>query len=108
MSPYPNVGTINVLCTGRVDPLFIYKSFLSGADGVLIGGCPPGRCFYKFNNTNADKRANRIKKHIEEIGLEPERLKMDFIAVNEDESFSDALDRFTEELKKLGSSPLKR
>ncbi len=108
MAPYPNVGAINVLCTGRIDPLFVYRAFLKGADGVLIGGCPPGRCFYKFNNTSTNKRAEKIKKRMEEIGLEPERLRIDLIAVNEGERFSDALDRFTEEIKELGPSPLKR
>ena len=108
MSPHPNVGAITVLCTGRIDPLFVYRALQLGADGVLVGGCPPGRCFYKFNNTKANKRLNEIKKQIEAIGLEPERLRMDFISVNEGETFSDALDSFTEDLKKLGSSPLKR
>lgn len=108
MTPYPNVAAVNLLCTGRLDPLLVYSAFQSGADGVFIGGCPPGRCFYKFNNTKANKRAEKIKNRIKEIGLEPERLRMDFIAVNEGETFSDSLDKFTEEIKKLGKSPLKR
>lgn len=102
MTPYPNVAAVNVLCTGRVDPLFIYKAFGAGADGVFIGGCPPGRCFYKWNNTKSDRRAERIKKRISEIGIEPERLRMDFVAVNEGETFSDSLDSFIDEIKKLG------
>lgn len=104
----PNVGTVNLMCTGRIDPIFVYHAFLLGADGVLIGGCPSGRCFYKYGNTNAEKRTNRIKKQMEEIGVEPERLKTDLISVNLGENFSDALDSFSEEIKKLGPSPLKR
>lgn len=105
---YLNVGTINLMCTGRIDPIFVYQAFLNGADGVIVGACPQGRCFYKFGNTNAEKRANRIKKQIDELGVEPERLKVDFTSVNEGEVFSDVFDSFIEELKKLGPSPLRK
>lgn len=107
-SQHSNVGAINLMCTGRIDPLFIYQALLSGADGVLIGGCPSGRCFYKYGNANAEKRANRIKKQLKEIGVEPERLKTDLIPVNYGENFSDALKSFSEEIKRLGPSPLRK
>ncbi len=102
MTPYPNVVPINLLCTGRVDPLFILKAFRAGAEGVFIGGCAEGRCFYKWNNTKADRRAKKIKKQIEEVGMEGGRMRMDFVAPNTGEAFSDSLDSFIGEIKKLG------
>lgn len=105
---YPNVRTIRVMCTGRIDPLFVYQAFLLGADGVLIGGCPPGNCYYLYGNVNAEKRVNRIKKQIAEIGLEPERLRIELISANKEERFADALTSFAGELKKLGPSPLRK
>ncbi|MBU2560476.1 hydrogenase iron-sulfur subunit [archaeon] len=102
MAPHPNVGAVNMLCTGRIDPLFIYKAFRAGADGVLIAGCAPGRCFYKWNNKKAESRTKRIKRNLEELGIEPERMRIDLVEVNNGAVFSDSFDSFTEELKKLG------
>jgi coenzyme F420-reducing hydrogenase delta subunit/heterodisulfide reductase subunit C len=102
MAPYPNVGVVNVLCTGRIDPLFVLRALQKGADGVLIGGCPPGRCFYKINNTKAGRRTKRIRDQLDELGIAPERVRMDFVEVNNGERFSDSFDSFIDEIKKLG------
>ncbi|MCS4540700.1 MAG: hydrogenase iron-sulfur subunit [Euryarchaeota archaeon] len=100
--------SIRVMCTGRIDSLFIYHAFLSGADGVLIGACNRGDCYYASGNINAEKRINKIKKQLGDIGVEPERLRFKWISRSEKQKFADVITDFTEKLKKLGPSPLRK
>jgi heterodisulfide reductase subunit A len=103
----PNTRTIRMMCTGRIDPLFIYHAFLSGADGVLVSGCHIGDCHYVSGNQKAEKRMKRVKKQIAEVGLEPERLKVEWVSASEGQRFAEVVTQFTEELKRLSPSPLR-
>jgi heterodisulfide reductase subunit A len=104
----PNTRTIRLMCTGRVDPLFIYHALLKGADGVLVGGCHIGDCHYISGNQNAEKRMKRAKKQIVEAGLEPERLRLEWVSASEGQRFAEVVTEFTEELKKMGPNPLRK
>jgi len=66
----PSLKVIRVMCSGRVDPVFILKAFLMGADGVLVAGCHPGDCHYQTNNYYARRRVALLKKVFETLGLE--------------------------------------
>jgi heterodisulfide reductase subunit A len=103
----PNTRTIRLMCTGRVDPLFIYHAFLSGADGVLVAGCHPGDCHYVSGNQKAEKRMDRVRRQIAEVGFEPERLRVEWVSASEGQRFAEVVTKFTEELKRLGPSPLR-
>lgn len=108
-SRYPqNTKVIRVICSGRIDPTFIYHAFLLGADGIFVGGCKIGGCYYVSGNANAEKRIKKIKKQIEEVGLGPERLKLMWISADERQRLGEMLAEFTNELRKLGLSPLKK
>jgi len=106
---YPaNLRVIRVMCSSRVDPVFILKALLDGADGVLVAGCHPGDCHYQKGNYYARRKIALTKKLLESMGLEPERVKLSWIAASEGPKFAQVAKEFTEEIKKLGPNPAKR
>jgi len=103
---YPaNVVPIKVMCSGRVDPEFILDAFRKGADGVFIGGCHPGDCHYVNGNYRAMRRVAMLKKLLKEMGLNPKRLRLEWISATEGVKFSKVMKEFVEEIKELGPSP---
>ncbi|MEA3255533.1 MAG: hydrogenase iron-sulfur subunit [Candidatus Altiarchaeota archaeon] len=103
----PNVRVIRVMCSGRVEPNYVYYALSEGVDGVLVAGCHKGDCHYMTGNLNAEKRMMNAKKLIEEAGYEPKRLRLEWVSASEGQRFADLIKEFTEELTELGLSPLK-
>ena len=103
----PTVRIIRVMCSGRVDPVFVLEAFLLGADGVLLTGCHPGDCHYIDGNMKAEMRARYIRMCLEEIGLEPERFRLEWVSASEGAKFAQLIKEFTETIKRLGPSPLR-
>jgi len=102
-----NVRLVRVMCSGRVDPIHVLEAFRNGADGVLVTGCHPGDCHYINGNTMAETRIKFLKMYLEEIGIEPERLRLEWISASEGERFARIVDEMVEKMKELGPSPLK-
>ena len=99
----PNVLPIRVPCSGRVDPRVVLEAFLQGADGVLIGGChTPSDCHYLVGNFKAFKRVLLLKKLLKQVGLEPERVRLEWISATESSKLVKTIKEFVEELRKLG------
>ncbi|OQX83658.1 MAG: methyl-viologen-reducing hydrogenase subunit delta [Candidatus Latescibacteria bacterium 4484_7] len=98
----PNLRAVRVMCSGRIDPTFVIKTFLEGADGVLIGGCHPGDCHYQEGNYKALRRYKLLKKILPDYGIEPERLRLEWVAASEGDRFAKIVDEFTEEIRALG------
>src|SRR3990170_3954015 len=105
MTYAPNVRLIRVMCSGRVDPQFVLSAFRWGADGVLIGGCHPGDCHYQEGNYKALRRFTLLKKLLAEMGIEEERLRLEWISASEADKFKNAIDDMTERLRRLGPRP---
>jgi len=103
----PNMKAIRVMCSGRVDPIFILKALRDGADGVLIAGCHPGDCHYQSGNYKTNRRIKLLKKLIEELGIEPTRVRFEYISASEGNKFASVVREFVDEIKKLGPNPLK-
>jgi F420-non-reducing hydrogenase iron-sulfur subunit len=104
----PTVKLIRVMCSGRVDPSFILEAFARGADGVFIGGCHvPADCHYQRGNFKAWRRIEILKKVLEQLGIESERLRLEWVSASEGQKFSEVIAEFTETLKKLGPSKIK-
>jgi F420-non-reducing hydrogenase iron-sulfur subunit len=100
---YPsNIAAIKVMCSGRVDPTFVVKAFSQGADGVLIAGCHPGDCHYSNGNFKAMRRFPILQKLIEEFGIEPQRLRLEWVSASEGRLFAELVREFTEEVRVLG------
>lgn len=104
----PTVRIIRVMCSSRVDPAFILKAFLNGADGVLVAGCHLGDCHYIEGNYNTEKRMKKTMKALEYLGFEVKRLRLEWISASEGSKFASVIREFTEELKKLGPNPIRK
>jgi F420-non-reducing hydrogenase iron-sulfur subunit len=101
------VRVIRVMCSGRVDPTFVIKSFQEGADGVLICGCHPGDCHYHEGNYKCLRRFHLLQKFIKQMGIQPERLRLEWISASEGLEFSQLINEFSETIKALEPSPVK-
>lgn len=106
---YPtSIRIIRVMCSGRVDPVFVLEAFKNGADGVLVAGCHvPSDCHYLSGNFKAQRRIDLLKKVLEQFGIEPERLRLEWISASEGDRFATVIKDMTEQIKKLGPSPFK-
>jgi F420-non-reducing hydrogenase iron-sulfur subunit len=102
----PDVRIIRVMCTGRVDPLFILKAFIDGADGVLVSGCHFGDCHYLEGNYKAAKRMFVMKSLLKGIGLEDKRLRMTFVSASEGAKWAKVIEDVVNTVKELGPSPI--
>lgn len=98
----PNVKIIRVMCSGRVNPMFVVNALQQGADGVLIGGCHPGDCHYVQGNYLARRRITVLKKLLEHLGIEEQRVRMTWVSAAEGKKFADVIKEVTEDIKKLG------
>ncbi len=103
----PNIRSIRVMCSGRVDPVFVIKALFEGADGVLIGGCHPGDCHYLEGNYKALRRYLLLKRILPEYGIEAGRVRLEWVSASEGERFGHVVDEFTEEIRKLGPLAIK-
>jgi len=105
MSYPPNVELIRVMCSGMVDPIYVLRALEIGFDGVLIAGCHPGDCHYISGNLKAEERVKALKRLIHTLGLEDERLRLEWCSTAEGQKFATTVTEFVAELKKLGPSP---
>jgi len=106
---YPlNVRIIRVMCSGRVDPAFVLEAFKDGADGVLVAGCHlPSDCHYLSGNFKAQRRILLLQKVLEQFGIEPGRLKLEWVSASEGDRFATVIREMVEEIQRFGPSPLK-
>lgn len=102
----PNARVIRVMCSGRVDPQFVLAAFAHGADGVLIGGCHPGDCHYQEGNYNCLRRAEFIKRLLQDFGIEPDRFRLEWISAAEGDRVRVVINDMVEKIRALG--PLNR
>ncbi|MDD5747553.1 MAG: hydrogenase iron-sulfur subunit [Actinomycetota bacterium] len=98
----PNVRIIRLMCSARIDPLYVLEAFRHNADGVLMSGCHIGDCHYISANLMTEKRYNALKEYIEALGIEPERLELAWISASEGEKFASTIKNMVDAIKKLG------
>lgn len=101
---YPaTMKVIRVMCSGRVDLAFVLRAFANGNDGVFIGGCWLGDCHYVTQgNYDALSMMHLGKKLLEYSGLNPDRLRLEWVSASEGIRYSEVVTEFTDELKELG------
>jgi F420-non-reducing hydrogenase iron-sulfur subunit len=104
----PNVVIVRVMCSGMVHPNLVIDALSKGADGVLMCGCHPGDCHYLEGNLRAEKRAEAIELLLEDLGIEPERYRLEWISASEGQKFAKVMKEMTETVKSLGPSPYKQ
>ncbi|NPE09778.1 MAG: hydrogenase iron-sulfur subunit [Asgard group archaeon] len=105
---YPdNVITIETPCSGRIDPNYIFDSLVDGADGVIVAGCHPGDCHYVVGNYKTLKRMYLVMELAKQLGIEEERIRLEWISSAEAKKFVTVMSEFIEKLKHLPPNPLK-
>lgn len=98
----PNAISIRVNCSGRVEPQWVVEALKAGADGVLIGGCHPGDCHYVAGNYKTRRRVYLLRRVLAELGIAPERVRLEWISATEGARFAQVMADFVDELKRLG------
>ena len=105
---YPhNIQMIRMMCTGMVDPKYVIKALLEGADAVLISGCHPGDCNYINGNYKARRRVKLLKEILPRFGLDERRLKLTWIGASEGVDFAETVREMVAEMKELGPNEVR-
>jgi F420-non-reducing hydrogenase iron-sulfur subunit len=102
LSYAPNVRIIRIMCSGRLDPQFVIAALREGADGVLVGGCHPGDCHYIEGNYKALRRFLLLKKMLKNMGIEEERVRLEWIAASEGDKVQKVVNEMTAQIRELG------
>ena len=106
---YPtNLRVIQLPCSGRVDILHLLKAFEDGVDGVYVAGCMEGDCHFLTGNLKARRKVEYVKKVLETLGIEPERIEMYNMSSAEGPRFAQVANEFTQRIVELGPSPLSK
>ena len=100
----PNIRVIRVMCSGRVDPKFVFEAFKVGADGVIVMGCHPGDCHYLEGNYEAEKKFHMLEKFLKIIDFD-KRVKLEWVSASEGARYAIVVKDFTEQIRELGPSP---
>ena len=104
---YPtNARILRVNCTGRIDMEFVLAALDMGADGVLVSGCHPGDCHYTSGNLKLQARWALMEKALEQAGVNPKRVRLQWASASEAQVFADGVRQLTEQVRELG--PLRR
>jgi F420-non-reducing hydrogenase iron-sulfur subunit len=98
----PNARVVKVMCSGRIDPQFVFEAFKSGADGVLIGGCHPGDCHYQEGNYKCLRRFKLLKKVVAGMGIEDARFRLEWISAAEADRLKAVMNEMVSDIKSLG------
>ena len=102
----PHFRIIRVMCSGRIHPGFVLRAFEKGADGVLVSGCHPGDCHYVAGNKHAVKQFDKTSNVVKLLGLGRERLRLEWISGAEGPRFAKIINEFTEQIRRVGPSPV--
>lgn len=106
--PWPaGVHVIRVMCSGRVDPVFVVEALRQGADGVLILACHPGDCHYKEGNYRTAHRAALLHRYLAQFQIEPARLRFDYVSAGEGEKFARVVNAMQEDIRRMGPLEVK-
>jgi len=101
----PHFRIIRTMCSSRIDPELILESLKKGAWGVLVAGCHPGDCHYVNGNYKTHRRIALLKNLMDEMGIDPKRVRLEWISANEGGKFQKVVNEFIDEITALG--PLK-
>ena len=103
----PSFRIIRVMCSSRIDSLFIIRAFLGGADGVIVAGCHPGDCHYRTGNIKAMRRFKLLEKMLGQFGIDKRRMKLDWVAAGEAERFREVANNMAKTIKEIGPLQIK-
>ena len=100
---YPaTLRDIRIMCTGRLDPVFVLKALREGADGVLVMGCHPGQCHYQEGNYKAMRRMALLRRTLAQLGVHPDRVQLAWASAAQGTVFAETVAAVTETVARLG------
>lgn len=100
---YPsNLRDIRIMCTGRLDPVFVIKALREGADGVLVMGCHPGQCHYESGNYKAMRRIALLRRTLAQLGVHPDRVQLAWASAAQGTVFAETVTAMTQTIAQLG------
>ena len=103
-----NVRVVRTMCSGRVEPEMIIEALSDGADGVMILGCHPGDCHFKVGNYKTLRRHAMLSIMLGDLGIEPERIRLDWVSASEGKKFAEVVKDMTETVRDLGPLALNK
>jgi coenzyme F420-reducing hydrogenase delta subunit/NAD-dependent dihydropyrimidine dehydrogenase PreA subunit len=104
--PHPSdLRIVRMNCSARFDPKHILWALLNNADGVFLGACHPGDCHYGTGNLFAEERVQGLKQQLADYGLDPRRVKLEFLAGDDGETFVNTITAFQDDLGKKMVNP---
>ena len=103
----PNVRVIRTMCSGAVDPVYVLKPLLDGADGVFIGGCHPGDCHYQTGNYKTRRRYVALTEILKAVGVDDQRVWLRWISASEGQKFAETMTEMVVAIKELGPNPMR-
>jgi F420-non-reducing hydrogenase iron-sulfur subunit len=103
----PFLSVIRVMCSSRVNSNLVLAPLLWGADGVLVAGCHPGDCHYEQGNYYARRRFALLKKILESLDLEPDRIQLSWISAAEGKRYAEVVNDFARRITQKGPSPFR-
>ena len=103
----PNIRVIRVPCSGRINPVYIIKALMEGADGVMVSGCHPGDCHYLSGNLFARRRFVVLKKLLSTCGIDPDRVQFTWVSASEGGRFAEVIKEVTDNVKRLGPNNIR-
>lgn len=101
----PNIRVIRVMCSGRIDPVFIFKALQIGIDGIIVMGCHPGDCHYLEGNYEAEKKFEMVKKFLTLINFD-NRIRLEWVSASEGARYAQVVKDFVEQIREVGPSPI--
>ncbi|GHS95724.1 heterodisulfide reductase subunit D [Synergistales bacterium] len=103
----PSIRVVRVPCSGRINPIYILKALVDGADGVMVSGCHPGDCHYLAGNYYARRRFTVLKKLLTVAGVNPDRVHFTWVSASEGARFAQVVTDVTDKVRALGESEYK-
>lgn len=102
----PNIRVIRVPCSGRINPIYILKALVDGADGVMVSGCHPGDCHYLAGNMYARRRFTVLKRLLTTAGIDPNRVHFTWVSASEGQRFAQVVQDVTDKVSALGRNDI--
>lgn len=100
---YPShMRVVRVMCSGRVSPELVLRTFREGADGVIVLGCHIGDCHYVEGNHRTAKRMPMLRNLLSYVGIHPDRLRLDWASSAEGSKLAEIVTEFIERIQELG------
>ena len=102
LKPDSNIRLVKTMCSGRIEPAFVMQALANGADGVMVVGCHPGDCHYNSGNYKTQRRMTLLKTMLTQMGVEPARIKLEWLSSEEGDKFKTSVADFAKEIAKMG------